>query len=87
MGEDYTAKNVTFFVSKDGEYKKICVCDEVQEIHVEEELPHSFDLINMSDTYEFIGECKFCASLIMLIRLFGFYHGIKTWFQMKFIKE
>lgn len=87
MGEDYTAKNVTFFALKDGEYEKIGDFDGIQEIHVEEELSHNPNHINMSDTYEFAMEFKFRASLMMLIRLFGFYHGIKTWFQMKFYKE
>lgn len=87
MNENYTVKNATFFVLNDGIYEKECVFNGIQEIHVEDELSHRPDLICKPQSFAFTGECEFRASLRFLIRLLGFYHGIKMWFEMEFKRK
>ena len=87
MNTDYPIKNATFFSLKDGTYEKICVCDEIQTVHVEYGRSDRPDLVGISQTFSLTGEFEFRPSLMNLIRLFGFFNGIKTWFRMKFRKE
>lgn len=87
MGTDCDVKNATFFSLKDGTYEKICVCDDIQKVHVEYGRSDRLDLVGISQTFSFTGEFEFRPSLTNLIRLFGFFDGIKTWFRMKFRKE
>lgn len=89
MGTEYPITNATFFSLKDGIYEKISVCDgiAITEIYIEDELSHRPDLIPMPQTFSFTGEFEFCASLMALIRLFGFRYGVKEWFRMKFRKK
>ena len=87
MNENYTVKNAIFFVLNDGQYEKITI-NGVKDIQVEIGDFKSCDPdINMkSQSISFMGECDFNPSLRTLITIFGFFHGIKFWIEMKFKK-